>query len=219
MLNVASKKAIAEAQAKVLKKVDDTAAQVIRESERIAFSDIRKLYDDTGKLLPMSKWPEEMLGTVASVAATLVMLSDGPSAVVAPLPTDRQAMVAPNFLQPPGIADPIVPPPPPLQSPRLDFAIIWDLAEESGSFDFAVIWDVNQLSQGSADFAIVQNLDAGVRANRKDGIANGSTSGAPLESNPDGLSWFGSGEDWPRLWSSAPVSSDSIFFRPPTPER
>lgn len=44
-----------------------TADTVIRELARIAFSDLRKLFDERGGLLPVSQWPDELAGAIAVV--------------------------------------------------------------------------------------------------------------------------------------------------------
>lgn len=39
------------------------------ELARIGFGDIRKLYDDSGNLLPVNQWPDDVAATVASIEA------------------------------------------------------------------------------------------------------------------------------------------------------
>ena len=40
---------------------------IIRELARVAFSDIRDLFDDNGKMLPMSKWPTDSAACISSL--------------------------------------------------------------------------------------------------------------------------------------------------------
>jgi len=44
-----------------------TADRVITEAARIAFSDLRALFDDNGALLPVNAWPNEAAPAIASV--------------------------------------------------------------------------------------------------------------------------------------------------------
>jgi phage terminase small subunit len=44
-----------------------TADRVITEVARLGFSDLRKLFDDHGGLLPVNDWPDDVAGAVASV--------------------------------------------------------------------------------------------------------------------------------------------------------
>jgi len=44
-----------------------TADRVITEVARLGFSDVRKLFDPNGALLPVDKWPEDLAAAVASV--------------------------------------------------------------------------------------------------------------------------------------------------------
>jgi phage terminase small subunit len=39
----------------------------LREMARVAFSDIRELFDEHGKLLPVTRWPEDIARAVAGV--------------------------------------------------------------------------------------------------------------------------------------------------------
>lgn len=48
-------------------RTDVTIDSVIREVARLAFSDVRKLFDDKGAMLPISEWPDGMAAAVASV--------------------------------------------------------------------------------------------------------------------------------------------------------
>lgn len=41
--------------------------RVLREAARLAYSDIRELYDEQGKLKPMRQWPDHLAAAVASV--------------------------------------------------------------------------------------------------------------------------------------------------------
>lgn len=41
--------------------------RVLREAGRLGFSDIRKLYDESGRLLPIKQWPDDIAACVASI--------------------------------------------------------------------------------------------------------------------------------------------------------
>lgn len=43
--------------------------RVLREAGRLAYSDIRELYDEQGKLLPIKSWPDDIARCVKSVEA------------------------------------------------------------------------------------------------------------------------------------------------------
>lgn len=55
-----------------------TADRVIAESARLAFSDLRKLFDDNGAMLPVQQWPDEMAAAVASVEVDELFEGYGP---------------------------------------------------------------------------------------------------------------------------------------------
>jgi phage terminase small subunit len=44
-----------------------TADNVITETAKLAFSDLRKLFDDAGALLPVNQWPADMAAAVSAV--------------------------------------------------------------------------------------------------------------------------------------------------------
>jgi phage terminase small subunit len=44
-----------------------SADRVLQEAARLAFLDIRQLYDDQGTLLPLSQWPDEVAAAVAGI--------------------------------------------------------------------------------------------------------------------------------------------------------
>lgn len=41
--------------------------RVLREAGRLAYSDVRELYDDAGNLLPIKQWPDDIARCVASI--------------------------------------------------------------------------------------------------------------------------------------------------------
>ncbi len=49
------------------KRTEITQDSVIREIAKLAFGDIRKLFDDQGALLPVQDWPDDIAPTVSSV--------------------------------------------------------------------------------------------------------------------------------------------------------
>lgn len=62
-----------QVQAKASERVRDMLADAIdpdcsmRETARLAYSDIRALFDDNGRLLPVKQWPEDIARAVAGV--------------------------------------------------------------------------------------------------------------------------------------------------------
>ena len=62
-----------QVKAKAAKRLKDMLAdaidpnRVLRESARIAYSDIRRLFDANGRLLPIKQWPEDTARAVAGV--------------------------------------------------------------------------------------------------------------------------------------------------------
>ena len=59
--------AINWAKAEQARRTEITADRVLQESARLAFLDIRQLYDEQGNLLPLSQWPEEAAAAVAGI--------------------------------------------------------------------------------------------------------------------------------------------------------
>lgn len=62
-----------QVQAKANERLRDMLADAIdpdcslREAARIAYSDIRQLFDENGRLLPINKWPDDIARAVAGV--------------------------------------------------------------------------------------------------------------------------------------------------------
>lgn len=63
--NVAA--ALESAKAKAVQKAELTAARVLEEIRRLAFSDIRDIFDAKGRLRPVHEWPEEVASAIAAV--------------------------------------------------------------------------------------------------------------------------------------------------------
>lgn len=61
------KAAVNEAKLKRAKRAEVSADRVLQESARLAFLDIRQLYEDDGTLKPVSQWPAEVAAAVASI--------------------------------------------------------------------------------------------------------------------------------------------------------
>lgn len=59
--------AVAERYKAHLSEVDLTAQDVLRELHRLATSDLRKIVDEHGNLLPLHDWPDEVAAAVAGV--------------------------------------------------------------------------------------------------------------------------------------------------------
>lgn len=65
-----------------LKKIDVTAEKVLAELTRLGFSDVRRLLDDAGHLLPIKAWPDDIAASVASVeVVTKTMPGSGPTEI------------------------------------------------------------------------------------------------------------------------------------------
>lgn len=65
--NVGVSGAIAKGQSRVLAKAEVTAERVLKELGRLAFSDVRKLFDDKGNLLAIKSLDDETAPAVAGV--------------------------------------------------------------------------------------------------------------------------------------------------------
>lgn len=59
--------AVRQRTASQLKKIDITADRVLEESARLAFLDVRQLYEDDGSLKPVSQWPDHIAAAVAGI--------------------------------------------------------------------------------------------------------------------------------------------------------
>jgi phage terminase small subunit len=59
--------AINAAKQRRAKRTEITADRVLEESARLAFLDIRQLYDDDGTLKPVSQWPDEVAAAVSGI--------------------------------------------------------------------------------------------------------------------------------------------------------
>lgn len=68
--NVVIKSAIEAAQAQLAAKSGITAQRVLEELSRIAFADLRGLFDDDGKLKPIHELPEDLARALAGVEVT-----------------------------------------------------------------------------------------------------------------------------------------------------
>jgi phage terminase small subunit len=56
-----------ELQKKAYERAGVTLEMVVREQKKIAFCDARKLYDESGNLLPLSEWDEDTAGAVVGI--------------------------------------------------------------------------------------------------------------------------------------------------------
>ena len=61
---------IAALTAPALKKHEVTLDRLIEENARIAFSDVREMFNDDGTLKPISEWSDFLAGSVASIEVT-----------------------------------------------------------------------------------------------------------------------------------------------------
>jgi len=51
--------------------------RALREAARVAYSDIRQLFDENGHLLPMNKWPADIAPVVSSIKVLRANLDKG----------------------------------------------------------------------------------------------------------------------------------------------
>ncbi|MGH9961292.1 MAG: terminase small subunit [Pyrinomonadaceae bacterium] len=58
---------VAELRAKAAERAEVNTADVIREAARIAFADVRKLFDERGRLRPVHKLPDDVAAAIASI--------------------------------------------------------------------------------------------------------------------------------------------------------
>lgn len=58
-----------------------TADRVITELARLGFSDVRKAFDESGALLPMAQWPEDLAASVASIETDVLFEGYGENRV------------------------------------------------------------------------------------------------------------------------------------------
>ena len=58
---------IAEKQEKLTKKCDITKENVLKEIAKISFSDVRKLFNEDGQLLPIKDLPDEVAACISSI--------------------------------------------------------------------------------------------------------------------------------------------------------
>jgi phage terminase small subunit len=70
---------VAELREKAAKRAEITAADVLKEAARIAFSDIRKLFDENGNLKPVSELDDDIAAAVASIEVTEEFAGSGES--------------------------------------------------------------------------------------------------------------------------------------------
>jgi phage terminase small subunit len=68
---------IAELQAVILDKHAITVERILKEYERLAFADIRKIFTDDGKMLLPHEMPDDIAAAVAGIEYTAVTDSDG----------------------------------------------------------------------------------------------------------------------------------------------
>jgi phage terminase small subunit len=59
--------AIQRAQAKRLSKLEISAERVLKEIGTVAFSDLRRMFNDAGQLKEPEDWPDEIAGAIGSV--------------------------------------------------------------------------------------------------------------------------------------------------------
>jgi phage terminase small subunit len=59
--------AINDAKLKRAKRTEISADRVLQESARLAFLDIRQLYNEDGSLKPISQWPDDVAAAVAGI--------------------------------------------------------------------------------------------------------------------------------------------------------
>lgn len=81
------RRAVNEANQKRQKRTEITQDRVLEELGRLAFSDIRRLYDENGSLLRPEDWPDDVAASVASMEVVTKNLGEGEVEYVAKLKT------------------------------------------------------------------------------------------------------------------------------------
>lgn len=69
--------AVATNQKKVAAKLEITQEKTLIEIARLAFSDLRKAFDEDGNLLPVNKWPDDIAAAISSVKVITHTSEDG----------------------------------------------------------------------------------------------------------------------------------------------
>lgn len=69
--------AIAAEQRNLARRAGVTRDNVLRETAAIAFSDVRKLFDENGNLLPVRDWPSDIAPAVSGIEVMLMKGKDG----------------------------------------------------------------------------------------------------------------------------------------------
>jgi phage terminase small subunit len=69
---------VREAEERLLKKSRLTSELVLRELERIVFADVRKLYDEKGRLRPIHTLDDETAAALASIDVDEITIGKGP---------------------------------------------------------------------------------------------------------------------------------------------
>jgi phage terminase small subunit len=71
-------RAVREAEERLLEKSRLTSELVLRELERIVFADVRKLYDEKGRLRPIHTLDDETAAALASIDVDKITIGKGP---------------------------------------------------------------------------------------------------------------------------------------------
>lgn len=74
--------AIRSMQDEISKRCKVDQERVVFETAQLAFSDVRKLFDDNGAMLPVKKWPDGIAAAVASIEVHEIGGGDNPMIVV-----------------------------------------------------------------------------------------------------------------------------------------
>ena len=87
--------AIAEALERRAERTEITADMVLKQYKRLAFFDIRKLYDESGNLKPVNEWDDDTAAAVSGIETTAIQGRDDIPQVVRKVKlTDRRAALA-----------------------------------------------------------------------------------------------------------------------------
>lgn len=77
LANASVKQAVKIGQEKRASKLEITQERVLQEIAAVAFSDVRQLYDEKGKLRPIKDWPDDLAAAVAGLETVHRNLTSG----------------------------------------------------------------------------------------------------------------------------------------------
>lgn len=73
---------VSELQAPAMRAMEMSIERILKENAYLAFSDVRKLFDENGLMLPVKQWPDDIAAAVASIEVNEIGGGDNPIIVV-----------------------------------------------------------------------------------------------------------------------------------------